>query len=361
MPTFSHLLFISIFALIVVCFIFLLIVSPGKTSPILGADGNILPNSIATIETPVIGGIPQGMIIRGENIDNPVLLFVHGGPGVSAYPTSKFGLKRLEKLFTICYWEQRGTGMSYTKNIPVATMNLDQMVDDAAEVTRYLINKFNKQKIFILGHSWGSLLSSFTIHKYPELYFAYLGIGQIGDTYLSEQESYQFVLNEAKTRNDKAALHVLEHLNVPAREAGGQDWYDYFIKQRKYVFKYGGARYGDHRTYLDALKAVLFCKEYTIREKLNYPAGLRFSQICLDRAMLNNDPDKLLTEQKIPVYIFQGLHDHQTSYSVAKSYFDQLRAPVKKFYTFRYSAHTPQIEEYDAFEKIVKEDILCNY
>lgn len=351
-------LFISIFALVVVCFIFLLLVSPGKTDPIVGADGNILPNSIAIIERPIIGSIPQGMIIRGENIENPVLLYVHGGPGVSAYPTSEFEFKRFEKLFTICYWEQRGSGISYSKSIPVASMNLNQMVEDAAEVTRYLIKKFNKQKIFILGHSWGSLLSSFTIHKYPELYYAYLGIGQIGDTYLSEQESYQFVVNEAKIRKDKGAFEVLEQLNVPGREAGGQDWYDYFLKQRKYVFKYGGARYGKQRTYVDALKAVLFCKEYTIQEKLNYPVGLRFSQICLDRDMLNNDPDKMLIEQKIPAYIFQGLHDHQTSYTVAKSYYDQLKAPIKKFYTFRYSAHTPQIEEYDAFEKIVKDDIL---
>ena len=356
--THFHIFTFVFLVLAAACLIFLLVISPAKTSPVVGLNGKILTNSVSTIEKPIIGGIPQGMIIRGENIGNPVLLYVHGGPGGPAYPLCGNDLKKLEKLFTICYWEQRGSGLSYSKNISVASMNLNQLVEDAADCTRYLIKKFDKQKIFILGHSWGSLLGAFTIQKYPELFYAFLGVGQIGDTYLSELESYEFVVNEARIRNNKRALKKLGKLKVPGREAGGRDWYDYFIKQRKYVFKYGGARYGEKRTYSEAIMAVFFCREYTIQDKLNYPAGLRFSQICLDSYMLNDDPDKLVIEQKIPVYIFQGLHDHQTSYTVAKSYFDKLKAPIKKFYTFPYSAHSPHIEEYDAFEKIVKEDIL---
>ena len=349
---------LGVFGLLLIIFIFLFIVSPGKTSPIVDGIGNEIPNSIATIEKPIIGGVPQGIIIRGENIMNPVLLYVHGGPGGPSYPMYKNELKKLEKIFTVCYWEQRGAGMSYSENIPVASMNLNQLVDDAAGVTRYLMNKFQKQKIYILGHSWGTLLSSFTIHKYPELYFAYIGIGQIANTYLSEKESYQFVTEEAKNRNDKNAEIEISELKFPDVKASGQEWYDYYMIQRKYVLEYGGARYRQSRSYNDIRKAVLFCREYTIRDKMNYSAGAIFSQIHLDSYMINVNLNNDLTEQYIPVYIFQGLHDHQTSYPIAKEYFDHLKAPVKKFYTFNNSAHSPHIEQYDEFEKIVKTDIL---
>jgi hypothetical protein len=109
---------ISILVIVLIALIFLFIVSPGTTSPINDSNGNRLPNSIAVIEKPIIGGVPQGMIIRGENIKNPVLLYVHGGPGAPSFPIVKNELRKLEKIFTICYWEQRGAGMSYSGNIP---------------------------------------------------------------------------------------------------------------------------------------------------------------------------------------------------------------------------------------------------
>jgi pimeloyl-ACP methyl ester carboxylesterase len=237
-------------------------------------------------------------------------------------------------------------------------MNLNQLVEDAAAVTRYLMNKFNRQKIYILGHSWGSLLSSFTIHKYPEYYYAYIGIGQIANTYLSEKESYQFVLEEAKNRNDENAQGEILRLKFPDRTASGKEWYEYYKIQRKYVLEYGGARYIQSRSYNDIAKTVLFCREYTIQDKLNYYAGTKFSQVYLDEYMTNINLNNVLTDQYIPIYIFQGLHDHQTSYPVAKEYFDHLKAPVKKFFPFSNSAHSPHIEEYDKFEQIVITDIL---
>ena len=150
----------------------------------------------------------------------------------------------------------------------------------------------------------------------------------------------------------------ISELKFPDVKASGQEWYDYYMIQRKYVLEYGGARYRQSRSYNDIRKAVLFCREYTIRDKMNYSAGAIFSQIHLDSYMINVNLNNDLTEQYIPVYIFQGLHDHQTSYPIAKEYFDHLKAPVKKFYTFNNSAHSPHIEQYDEFEKIVKTDIL---
>jgi pimeloyl-ACP methyl ester carboxylesterase len=349
---------IAVLSLIVIAFALVLYMSPGKTSPILDARGQVMPNSIATIEQRVIGGVAQSLIIRGENKDNPVLLFVHGGPGMSTFPFIKEQFKGMEKLFTICYWDQRGAGKSYAKNIPPESMTLDQLTADGVEVSRYLAQKFHKQKIYILGHSWGTFLASFIIHKHPELYEAYIGIGQVADTYLAEQRSYQFVLTEAQKRNDQKTVTELQQLKIPAPDASSQEWYDYLWIERQKVFNYGGARYGVDRKVSDLVKPMITCREYTISNKINYQTGLTWSMHHLWKYMMINNLALKLPEQQIPVYIFQGIHDHQTDFWIAKDYFDSLHAPLKRFYAFEHSAHSPHVEEYAAFEKIIRTDIL---
>jgi len=264
----------------------------------------------------------------------------------------------MEKLFTICYWDQRGAGKSYAGNIPDSSMTLEQLTNDGAAVSQYLIKKFNKQKIYLLGHSWGSFLGSFIIHKHPELYAAYIGIGQVANTWPSEQRSYTFVLEEAKKRNNNEIVKELQALKLPLANAPTQAWYDYLMVERKKVFLFGGARYGVKRKISDLAKLILVCREYTIADKINYEPGLSFSMHHLWKYMMMNDLNKVLPEQYIPVYIFQGIHDHQTDYGIAKDYFNQLKAPTKRFYSFQHSAHSPHLEEYAAFEKIVKSDVL---
>lgn len=347
-----------VLGIIVIALIILLYLSPGKTSPMLDANGNVKPNSIGTVEQPVIGGIAQTLIIRGENIDNPVLLFVHGGPGMPTFPFIKEQFKGMEKLFTVCYWEQRGAGRSYSQSISPESMTLEQLTADGVEVSRYLTQKFHKQKIYILGHSWGTLLASFIIHKQPELYAGYMGVGQVGDTYLSEQRSLQFVMAAAQKRNDQKALAELKQLKLPAPDASSQEWHDYLWIERQKVFSFGGARYGVDRRISDLVKPLLVCREYTIGDKINYRTGLNYSMHHLWKYMMTNNLALVLPEQQVPVYIFQGIHDHQTDFGIAKDYFDRLQAPLKKFYVFENSAHSPHVEEYDAFEKIIRTDVL---
>lgn len=339
-----------ILIIVLVCICILWYLSPGKTPDI--------PGGIATIEKPVINGLPQGMIIRGKNSNNPVLLYVHGGPGLPSYSKIKDDLKGLENIFTVCYWEQRGAGMSYSADIPLSTMTLEQFVEDAASVTRYLSKKFNQPKIYILGHSWGSLVSSWVVHKYPELYQAYIGIGQITDSYASEEASFRFAKEEALKRNDRKGIKDLAEINFPSRNADGKSWYDYFLQQRPYIFKYGGAKYGKSISVSDIAKQTLLCREYTITDKYHLYKGATFSLVNLSRYTMAANLFATLREQYIPIYIFQGIHDHQTDYTFAKKYFDSLSAPVKKFYSFPNSAHSPHQEAYAAFEKIVIDEIL---
>ena len=126
-----------------------------------------------------INGTKQGMFLQSENTQNPVLLFVHGGPGspeiafTAKYPTG------LEKLFTVCWWEQRGSGISYSRKLTPQEMTMQQMISDTIAVTQYLCERFGKEKIYIMGHSWGTLLSVLTVQQQPELFYAYIGIGQV--------------------------------------------------------------------------------------------------------------------------------------------------------------------------------------
>ena len=153
--------------------------SPGRLTPLKDTQGNIIPGSVSEKVWIDINGIKQGMFIRGEDIQNPVLLYLHGGPGTPLFQFISYLEKeeRLERYFTVCYWDQRGAGMTYDKSTDPTTMTVDQLVEDTREVTEYLKSRFGQNKIYLLGHSWGSYLGVKTIEKYPENYLAYIGIG----------------------------------------------------------------------------------------------------------------------------------------------------------------------------------------
>jgi len=342
--------------LLIILFIFIWIKSPGKTTPFLDQDGKKIQGSISVIETVNINGLNQRMIIRGRDSTRPVLLYLHGGPGDPEFPFVNQFNSGIEDLFVVCYWDQRGAGLSFSKDIPPETMTLSQFVEDAGKVSEYLIHKFNRKKIFLLGHSWGSMLGSFTAKKYPGYFYAFISVGQVGDQVRSEKISYDFVLSHAKELKDKKAIRILEKIGSPPYSDPGMAL-DKMLIERKYIIKYGGAiKKGDF--YQEAIKPLLICKEYTFRDKINYLKGMRFSKTHLWDVIMKTNLFKDIPTQQIPVYILQGISDRQTSYTVAKEYFDSLKAPVKQFYTFENSAHSPIFEEPEKFETILKEILL---
>ena len=204
-----------IFGIILIGLVVVLANSPGKLPPLRDEQGNVIQGSISEKVWIEAGGIKQGMFIRGENPENPVILYVHGGPGTPmmqfiSYFEKKEKHERLEKYFTICYWDQRGSGMTYSKSTDISTMTVEQMVEDTHEVTQYLKSRFGQDKIYILGHSWGSYLGVKTVEKYPGDYHAYIGVGQITDFIASERLSYDYMLSHAKDINDKDVIEKLE-------------------------------------------------------------------------------------------------------------------------------------------------------
>ncbi len=330
--------------------------SRGTTKPFSGIDGKIIPGSIAVIETVRINGLDQRMIIRGIDTTKPVLLYLHGGPGDPEFPFVHRFNPGIENLFVVCYWDQRGAGLSYSKDIPPETMNLNQFVDDAGKVTEYLLHKFKRKKIFLLGHSWGTMLGSYTIKKFPEYYNAFIAVGQVGNQENAEILSYKFVLNKAIELEDSRAIAALQEIGPPPY-ANPKEELKRMTTERKYVIRYGGAvKHGSF--YPRAVTTLAFCNEYKLLDKFNYLRGMNFTKSYLWSVVMKTNLFKTIPSQKIPVYILQGTHDYETTYKVAKEYFDSLNAPVKKFYPFDNSAHSPIFEEPEKFQKILKEILL---
>jgi pimeloyl-ACP methyl ester carboxylesterase len=172
-----------LFIILIVCILviagLLLIYSPGKPAPFLDESGQPIESSISEKVFVTIGGVKQGMFIRGKDIDNPVLLFVHGGPCFPEYFLAEKYPSGIEDYFTVCYWEERGGGLSYGKDVTAGSMTLEQLTADTIEVTKYLQDRFGKDKIYLMAHSGGTAFAIKAAAEEPELYDAYIGISQI--------------------------------------------------------------------------------------------------------------------------------------------------------------------------------------
>ena len=327
--------------------------SPGTAQPITDANGEIVGGSISTIEKITIGGIEQYVIIRGVSTDKPVMLFVHGGPGSPEIAFMNHFNREIENDFIMVYWEQRGAGKSYSKDIPPETMTLEQFILDTRQMSEYLANRFNQKKIFVMGHSWGSLLGMLTAYRYPDLFHAYFGIGQVARQLEGEKISFAWVKEQARDHNDEKAIKALSELTFPDLAASDSIWLDYLLKERNYVVKFGGSM-RNVRGMAPIVKMLFNAKEYTLREKMNYMLGSLFSLKYMWREVVETDLPSKVDSMQIPVYIFQGVHDYQTPYAVAKEFYDNLKAPKKEFFTFENSAHAAIFEEPEKFNSIVR-------
>lgn len=343
----------GLFAIAIGLAIILWIKSPGIADPITDANGKIIPGSISVIEKIKLGGQEQYLIIRGKDSTKPVMLFLHGGPGSPEFILIKSTNRSIENDFVMVYWEQRGAGKSYSNDVPIESMNLTQFISDAKELSIYLANRFRKDKIYIMGHSWGSLLGILTAHQYPELYYAYFGIGQACSPYRGEKISFEWAKEQAKIQKKMKVLEGLSKMAFPDSLASGKVWEDYLIKERNYVTQLRGGVTHKMTSMLPLIGMLLNAKEYTVADKINFIKGSLFSVNHLWPELMQKNLFCEIDSIRIPVYIFQGKYDNQTPYPIAKEFFNQLKAPKKEFFSFKNSAHTPIMEEVDKFNSIV--------
>lgn len=302
-----------------------------------------------------INGIKQGMFLQSENEQGPVLLFLHGGAGSPEIAFNDKHPSGLEKLFTVCWWEQRGAGITFSSKTTKQEMTMQQMIDDTIEVTKYLLKRFNKEKIYIMGHSWGTLLGMLTISRAPSLYCAYMGIGQLADQDKSERLAYSYMLEEFKKAGNTKMVKKLEKYPI---DKGGKITMQYLGLRSEGMNNLGIGVMRSMTSMMECVKLVLSFKNYTLSEKLKFARGGSFSLSCFWDNVVGVKLIDTVSEVTIPVYIFHGKHDYQVSYALSKEYFTQIKAPLKGFYTFENSAHSPCFEEAPKMLSIIENDVF---
>ena len=334
--------------------------SPGKSEPFLDENHNLLKGSISEKIRVTINGVEQGMFIKSKDIHNPVLLFVHGGPGMPEYWLTQRYPTGLEDHFTVVWWEQRGAGLSYNPDIPPETMTVEQFVSDTLEVTNYLRQRFGKDKLYLMGHSWGSYIGIQAVAREPELYHAYIGMGQVSYQIQSENLAYTYALEQYKKIGNINMVHRLEAapptmtVPLPARYEALRDAYMHGI---------GIGTTHDMKSVVTGIFLPSWqFREYTLGEKVNLWRGKissRSRDFNLWDKVQVTDLTQKVTELAIPVYFFHGKYDYTCAYPLAQDYFEQLEAPVKGFYTFEQSAHSPIFEEPEKTLRILLQDVLA--
>ena len=348
---------ISIFlACLVILAGILLIRSPGKPKPFADGNGSPLAGSISEKIHVTINGVEQGMFIKSKDETHPVLLYLHGGMPdyflTRKYPTG------LEDIFTVVWWEQRGSGISYSPGIPPETMTLEQMISDTLELTNYLRHRFGKEKIYLMGHSGGTFIGIQAAARAPELYYAYIGVAQMANQLKSESLAYEYMLKQFKENGNTKLVRKLEA--APVTMTGGTP--DAYRKVRDVAMhSLGIGTTHDMKSVITGIfLPSLASRDYTFLEKVNMWRGKSRSGISVMwDTMLATDLSGEVPELDLPVYFFEGIYDYTCSYIEAKSYFENLKAPVKGFYTFEKSAHSPLFEEPEKMQLILKEDVLA--
>lgn len=351
-----HLILSAVLTCLLIIAGVLLYYSPGKAQPFLDESGKPLAGSISEKIHVNINGMEQGMFIRSKNATNPVLLYLHGGLPehflTRKYPTG------LEDYFTVAWWEQRGSGLSYSADIPRATMTLEQMIADTKEVTNYLRKRFGKDKIYLMGHSGGAFIGIQVAAQAPELYHAYIGMAQITDQLKSECQSYAYELQQFRENGNTKMVRKLEA--APVTVTGGIPR-AYRAVRDEAMHKLGiGTTHDMKSVFTGIILPSLVNPEYTLIEKFNLWRGKAHAGISVIWAeILATDLTRQVTELKLPVYFFHGIYDYTVSYTLAKDYFVKLKAPMKGFYTFEQSAHSPIFEEPRKMRQVFIEDVLA--
>ena len=301
--------------------------TPGRTPAIQS------PHSIASLESVRIGGVEQCILIRGNDTSLPVLLFLHGGPGMPAMYLAHAFQRELEREFVVVQWDRRAAGKSYREDIG-STLTTEQLVADTIELTNVLRARFHQDKIFLVGHSWGTYLGMLVIARDPELYHAYVGIGQLARLSPIAGIQDEYIIQSAIRGGDLDAIKELEEKGASVRET--------------LLFKFGGELH-NAKSFMPLLLTGLAAPEYSLRDAHNIPKGVSLYSRRFAYNSISGELMDVITRVKTPVYFFTGRYDYCDPYALTEQYFSTINAPDKHMVWFENSAHFPFYEEPAAF------------
>lgn len=309
---------------------------------IAGLGKIVTPDGVQDTFEVTLGGARQVVNVRGADRANPILVYIHGGPGAVEMPFAWAFQRPWEDYFTVVQWDQRGAGRSYPLNDPktlAPTMTIDRYRDDAIELIELLRRKYGQKKVFIVGHSWGSVVGMEVAKKRPDLLYAYIGMGQFIDAVEGERASYDWTLKQARNDGNTQAVKELQALQ-PYPGAFDSDRID---GERKWVVHYKGLFAGrSDPSYYFALPDL--SPEYSPADVKAWSDGAQFS-IKIVAPLMAKASFSTLDQIDCPVLLFEGRHDETIPSSVAWSWFQRLQAPSKQFVWFEHSGHMMMVEE----------------
>ena len=317
----------------------------GTTPPSRGPDGEILPGSIAEISYLHLGGFDQWVMIRGENLANPILIPLHGGPGFPEMRLFRTFNAQLEQSFTVVYWMQRGTSKSFERRMPASSLTIEQFVADLDELVEMLRARFGKEKVVLYGHSWGSVLGVLYASRFPEKVAAYVGAGQIGEWAAFETASYKFMLAEAERRQHRKAVRELRAIGLPPHA-----FWD-MVTERKWVTRFVGIVRGMSlwkftRITLGGPEASMFDLPNILQSQFVTPKAMW-------QELMGVNLIKTAPSLRMPVFFFLGRHDRVVVPETSLAYFDVLQGPSKTLIWFEESGHEPPAEEPEKFNRLM--------
>ena len=304
----------------------------------------VSPSGIQETYKTEIGGIDQWINVRGQDKSNPIILFVHGGPASPLMPTIWQFQRPIEEYFTVVTWDQRGAGKTYVEDHSEAlgkTLHIPRYVNDAIEIAEHVIKRYGKSKLILMGHSWGTIVGMNAALKRPDLFHAYVGIGQVINAQDNERISFEYAMKQAKAHGNAAAVEELESIapypgNVPITR-------ERIIIARKWPQFYGGlTAYREESEYF--YKAARLSPEYDSQDICAIDQGNVFTLGRILPEFLDVD-FKSVYSFPIPVVMFMGRHDYTTPSEPTAAWLSKLAAPYKQGVWFDRSAHMIPWEE----------------
>ena len=304
----------------------------------------VTPGGVQETFEATLGGARQVVNARGADRTNPILLFIHGGPAAVEMPIAWAFQRPWEDHFTVVQWDQRGAGRSFLLNDPAAlasTLTPERYRDDAVELIELLRKRYGQRKVFVLGHSWGSIVGLMVAAKRPDLLHAYIGVGQVIDFRENEREGYAWTLAKARAEGNTEAVRELEALR-PYPGPGAFDLKK-LETERKWNVRFGGLAAGrDNADFY--FRAPRLSPEYTAADRQAWTDGSAFTMKTMFPQLAGISFAKL-DRIEAPVFMFLGRGDYTTPSPIAARWLDRLRAPRKGVVWFEHSAHLPFIEE----------------
>jgi pimeloyl-ACP methyl ester carboxylesterase len=324
------------------------------TPPITNTQGQVVPGSIATLEKVQLGDSEQWVSIRGRDVNNPVLLFLAGGPGGSQLTTARHALTGLEDHFVVVNWEQPGAGKSFNA-VDRSTLTPERYISDGHELTLYLRQRFDKEKIYVLGESWGSALGIMLVQRYPNLFHAFVGAAQMVAFLETDLIAYDFALNWAQERGDMQQVERLQAQGPPPYYGEGVAWKQVtYLKDTFAYMNQDPAIINNFNTPRD-----LASPEYGLIDKVNWARGPLDTLGVVYPQLWDVDFREQAPRLDVPVHFLTGRHDVNAPPALIEEYYELLEAPHKELIWFEHSGHNPWISESAKFVKVMVNTVLA--